>query len=134
MNKTLIIGNLTDNPESRVVSLENGQVAVCNFTVAVNRVVKGRKAVDYFRVTCWGTKAENAMKYLSKGSKVYVSGPVKARAYTDRNGTLHASLEVSAEEIEYLSSRQKPEALPPPAPDEDFMNIPDNIDGEIPFL
>lgn len=138
MNKAIIIGNLTGNPESRVVSAGGRQAAVCSFTVAVNRSVKGKKITDYFRVSCWDNKAENAMKYLAKGSKVYVSGPVSAHAYTARNGAAQASLEIFAEEIEYLSSRQAAGAppapeMPPPAPDGGFMHIPDDIDKEIPF-
>jgi single-strand DNA-binding protein len=138
MNKLIIIGNLTGNPESRVVNLQNGPATVCSFTVAVNRSVRGNKTTEYFRVSCWNKQAENAMKYLTRGSKVSVTGPVTVRAYTAKDGTSHASMEIPAEEIEYLSSRQNTSSeLPPPAPaasPDDFMNIPDGIDSEIPFM
>ena len=133
MNKIIVIGNLVDNPKSRIVNSEGGQLSVCNFTVAANRIVKGKRVAEYFNISCWGGRAENAMKFLSKGSKVYVSGPVSAHAYASRNGALQASLEVTAEEIEYLSSRRAAET-PPPAPDqESFMHIPEGIDSEVPF-
>lgn len=138
MIKTMIIGNLTANPESRIVNVENGQMTVCNFTVATDRYVKGSKAVSYFRISCWNRQAENAMKYLRTGSMVYVCGVVSAHPYKSKNGELRASLELSAEEIQYLSSRQEntgTEQIPPPAAaDADgFMNIPDGVDGELPF-
>lgn len=81
MNKLTIIGNLTGNPESKVVNTQNGSKTVCNFTVAVNRKVRGENVADFFRVACWDKQAENAMKYLTKGKKVAVVGAVTCRAY-----------------------------------------------------
>lgn len=133
MNKVIVIGNLTANPESRVVNTSNGSSTVCNFTVAANRVVRGEKVVNYFRVTCWGKQAENAMKYLGKGRRVAVTGPVSANAYKAQDGSARANLEVSAEEIEYLSSRQEAAqpAVPPPPPDpNEFTEVEDD---ELPF-
>ena len=107
MNKTIIIGNLTGNPEGRIVNTSNGSRNVCNFTVAANRSVQGQKITDFFRVSCWGKRADNAMKYLSKGSKVAVTGPVTARAYLGNDGQPRASLEIQApEEIEYLGIKR----------------------------
>lgn len=106
MNTLHITGNLTADPEGRTVNTERGPMNVCNFTVAVNRFVKSQKVTDYFRITLWNRQADNAMKYLSKGSKVAVSGPVTARAYMGRDDQPHCSLEMQiVSEIEYLSSR-----------------------------
>jgi len=104
MQKLIIIGNLTANPESRFVDTATGSQNVCNFTVATNRIIRGNKTAEYFRVSLWNKQADNAMKYLSKGSKVCVIGTVTARAYTAQDGTLRASLEVQGVEVEYLSS------------------------------
>jgi hypothetical protein len=79
MNTLHIIGNLTANPKSRVVNTANGTSTVCDFTVATNRYVKGKKVAEYFRVTLWERAADNAMKYLTKGRKVAVTGPVEGR-------------------------------------------------------
>lgn len=145
MLKIFFIGNLTANPETRFVDTASGQQTVCNFTVAVNRVYKGQKATEYYRVSCWNKQADNAAKYLSKGSKVAVTASsISARAYTDRNGEARASMEVPADEIEYLSSKsddaQQGQTQPqgatqtqPPADADGFMNIPDGIDEELPF-
>ena len=132
MSKVTIIGNLTDDPESRTVNTANGSQNVCNFTVATNRYVRGQKRATFFRVSCWGKQSENAMKYLLRGRKVAVTGPVEASAYIAQDGSARARLEVHAEEIEYLSSRQEggTQAPPPPAGPDDFTEVDDD---ELPF-
>lgn len=119
MNDLTIIGNLTQDPAVRSVNTASGTANVCDFTVAVNRVEKGQKVTDFFRVSCWNRQADNAMKYLNKGSKVCVRGVVTARGYAGKDGQIRASLEVSAEKIEYLSARPSGDGEPsaPPAGD-----------------
>ena len=109
MNKLIIIGNLTGNPQSRIVNTDSGVKCVCSFTVAVNRTVRGERTAEYFRVNCWGKQAENAMKYLEKGKSVAALGAVSARAYIGGDGKLRASLEVSADEIKYLGLERQDE-------------------------
>lgn len=101
MNKLYIIGNLTRDPEVRTT--QSG-VNVCSFSVAVNRKGKA-EGTDYFRVTCWRGLADIAGKYLSKGKKVAVCGQVTLGSYKDRNGEMHHSLELSADDIELISPR-----------------------------
>ena len=99
MNKLVLTGNLTRSPELR--STPNG-IPVCTFTIAVN----GRKSDDptaYFRITVWRQLAEICNRYLTKGKKVFVSGPVSVSTYTAKDGTTRASLEVTADEVEFLS-------------------------------
>ncbi len=103
MNKTIIIGNLTHDPELRAT--QDG-IPVCNFTVAVNRRARsGQQNTDYFRVTAWRALGENCAKYLAKGRKVSVTGPVSARAYNGNDGQIHATLELTAEDVEFLTPR-----------------------------
>lgn len=104
MNTLHIIGNLTGDPEIRTVQGREGPQTVCDLNVAVNRYAHGEKTVEYFRVTVWNRMAENAAKYLRKGSKVAVTGPVSARVWmSDRDGKAHCSLEIkTVQEIEYL--------------------------------
>lgn len=99
MNKLFLIGNLTKDPETRATP--NGKT-VCNFDIAVN---DRQGNPTYFRVSAWEKQGENCQRYLSKGKKVSVIGPVSARAYTDRNGKANVSIEVAANEIEFLSPR-----------------------------
>lgn len=105
MNKAIIIGNLTHTPELRAT--QDG-TPVCNFTVAVNRRVRGdQQSTDYFRVTAWRTLGENCAKYLAKGRKVGVTGTISARAYNGNDGQVHATLELTAEEVEFLTPKSE---------------------------
>ena len=101
MQKVFIIGNLTADPELRTTTTGKN---VCTFTVAVNRRNEG---ADFFRVSAWETLGENCNKFLTKGRKVAVVGSVSVRAYTLKNGDPAASLELSAQEVEFLSPRSE---------------------------
>lgn len=112
MNKLTIIGNLTRDPELRTTS---AGVNVCSFTVAVNRRNRrddqnGQPEADFFRVTAWRQLADICSKYLAKGRKVCVVGSVSVHTYTGNDGTTRASLEVNADDVEFLSSRNDGEA------------------------
>lgn len=108
MNKLTIIGNLTRDPELRTV---RDGISVCSFTVAVNRrnsrqsAANGQPEADFFRVTAWRQLGENCAKFLAKGRKVCVMGPVSASTYTANDGSTRVSLEVQADDVEFLSSR-----------------------------
>ena len=111
MNKLIIIGNLTRDPEFRTTS--NG-VNVCNFTVAVNRrgqQHEGSPTADYFSVAAWRERGELCAKYLAKGKKVCVVGPVSVRTYQANDGTTKAQLEITADEVEFLSPRGESESV-----------------------
>ena len=99
MNKLFLIGNLTKDPETRTTP--NGKTG-CNFDIAVN---DRQGNATYFRISAWSQLGESCQKYLSKGKKVSVVGPVSVRAYTDRNGKANANIEVTANEVEFLSPR-----------------------------
>lgn len=104
MNKLTIIGNLTKEPELRTTK---DWISVCSFTVAVNRRKtqnQQQPEADFFRVTAWRSLGEIAAKYLHKGKKVCVIGPVSVHTYESNKGS-GASLEVSAEDIEFLSPK-----------------------------
>ena len=105
MNKLTIIGNLTKDPELRST---NDGIPVCGFTVAVNRKKTQNNqdpGADYFRVTAWRQLGENCAKFLEKGKKVCVVGAVSLNTYTTKDGKQGASLEVLADDIEFLSPR-----------------------------
>lgn len=117
MNKVFIVGNLTRDPELR--STRDG-ISVCTFTVAVNRRVRnaeaGQPEADFFRVTAWRQLGEICSKYLAKGRKVSVTGSVSASAYTAQDGSVRASLEVTADDVEFLSPRGEVGDVPAAAP------------------
>jgi single-strand DNA-binding protein len=101
-----IVGNLGKDVELRYTP--QGK-AVASFSVAVNErklnsdTGQWDESVTWFRATCWERRAETAAEYLRKGSKVLIVGPVKASAWTDKEGNARASLEITAREIKFLS-------------------------------
>ena len=107
MNKLTIIGNLTRDPESRTTATGS---TVCSFTVAVNRRRSSQNSnqpdADFFRVSAWNQLGENCQRYLAKGRKVAVVGRVSVSTYQGNDGTTRASLDVMADDVEFLSSRQ----------------------------
>ena len=122
MNKLTIIGNLTRDVELRTT--QSGK-SVANFTVAVNRHAKpGEKAeAAFFRVSVWDKQAETCQKYLAKGRKVCVIGSVSVNTYNANDGSTRATLEVFAQDVEFLDSAKQdaPQteahgAAQPPAP------------------
>ncbi len=118
MNKLTIIGNLTRDPDLRSVNTANGPVSVCSFGVAVNsrrRSANGQEETTFFNVTAWRALGENCSRFLAKGRKVAVVGPVSARTYQASDGTTRVSLEVQADDVEFLSSRSD-DAAGSPAP------------------
>lgn len=110
MNKLFITGNLTKDPELRITQ---GGISVCSFTVAVNRRRHGndQPEADFFRVTTWRELAESCGKYLCKGRKVAVTGEVSVSTYKAADGTTRANLDLTANDVEFLSPAQKTEAV-----------------------
>lgn len=103
---TIVIGNVGGDPELRYTT---GGVAVCSFSVAVNRVwydrqtKEKREKTTWFRVSAWRGLAETANEYIRKGMLVMISGEVKASAFIGKDGQPHATLELTAQEIRFLS-------------------------------
>lgn len=100
MNNLTIIGNLTRDPETR--STPSGKT-VCTFDVAVNR----RDTCDFFRINAWGKLGESCQQYLSKGRKVGVNGSVSVHAYSAQNGEARATMDVLANDVEFLTPREE---------------------------
>ena len=100
MQKLHIIGNLTKDPETRTTP--NGNT-VCSFTVAVNRKKVSEPQTDFFRVNAWGKLGELCARFLGKGRKVAVVGELQARTYDNKDGKTMLSLDVVADEVEFLT-------------------------------
>lgn len=105
MNRAVVIGNLTNEPELR--STLSG-ISVCTFTVAVNRRVsrdaQGQKEADFIPIVTWRGLADNCFKYLHKGSKSAVTGSIQTRSYDAQDGTRRYVTEILADEVEFLSA------------------------------
>lgn len=106
MNKAILIGNLTRDPESRTTP----SGAVCTtFTLAVNRRftnAQGVREADFINIVTWRQTAELCARYLAKGRKVCVVGQIQSRSYDAQDGTKRYVTEVVADEVEFLGSRE----------------------------
>jgi len=130
MNKIVLIGNLTNEPDMHTTP--NG-VSVCRFTIATNRRfadASGNRKTDFFRIYAWRKLGENCGKYLSKGKKVAVIGELQAQTYKDKQGETRISLDVAADEIEFLSQKSENATVAGGriTEDEDFTDVnPDKL-------
>ncbi|MBQ7236693.1 MAG: single-stranded DNA-binding protein [Clostridia bacterium] len=105
MNKVILIGNLTRDPE--LTETPSG-VAVCRFAIAVSRDyanADGTRETDFFNITVWRGRAENCGKYLKKGNKVAVIGSLQNRSYEDKDGIKRNVTDVVANEVEFLTPK-----------------------------
>lgn len=113
LNKVLLIGNLTRDPELR--STSSGQ-SVANFGLATNRVWKDpstgerKEAVEFHNIVLWRRLAEIAGQYLHKGSKIFVEGRLQTRSWQDQSGNKKYMTEIVAENMQMLD--RKPPASP----------------------
>ena len=112
MNKCFIVGNLTRDPDSRITS---SGINVTSFTVAVNRRrrAEGQPEADFFRVTAWRALGENCQKYLAKGRKVAVTGSISVSTYQGNDGATRATLELTADDVEFLTPKGEAAAAAP---------------------
>lgn len=148
MNKVILMGNLTRDPEIRYTQSENS-MAIARFSLAVNRrfARQGDTDVDFFNCTAFGRQAEFVEKYFKQGSRMLLTGRVQNDNYTNKNGERVYSVQIMADEIEFAERKSTADAnasrgasnfgggAPEPAmaADDDFMNIPDGIEDGLPF-
>ena len=105
MNKVILIGNLTRDPE--LTETPNG-TSVCRFSIAVQRDYAGNdgnRETDFFNITVWNRRAENCGKYLKKGNKVAIVGSIQTRSYEDKDGIKRNVTDIVANEVEFLTPK-----------------------------
>ena len=147
MNKVLLMGRLTRDPEVRYSTNRNGeQTAIGSFSIAVDRrfAKESETQADFFNCTAFGKQGEFVEKYLKKGTKVVVVGRLQNDNYTNKNGEKVYSVRIITEEIEFAESKAAQAgsqggnapapvpSAPVPAPD-DFLSIPDGLENDLPF-
>jgi single-strand DNA-binding protein len=130
MNKCIMTGNLTKDPEVR--STGSG-ISVCTFRIAVQRRFAGQdgqKVSDFFDVVAWRSLADNCGKYLSKGSKVAVVGELQTRSYDAKDGSKRYVTEIVADEVEFLTPKKAADSRGDELGQAGFEEY---DDGELPF-
>lgn len=150
MNKVILMGRLTRDPDVRYSQGENA-TAVARYTLAVDRRFRrdGDQTADFIGCVSFGRQAEFAEKYLRQGTKIAITGRIQTGSYTNRDGQKVYTTDVVVEEQEFAESKaaagehtggyqqQSPfqQNMPEPAAaaGDGFMNIPDGIDEELPF-
>ena len=151
MNKVILMGRLTRDPEVRYSAGENA-LAIARYTLAVDRRFRrdGEATADFISCVVFGRGAEFAEKYFHQGIRIVVSGRIQTGSYTNREGQKVYTTEVVVEEQEFAESKASsdsyaashPQQSAAPAPSmpgprsasaDGFMNIPDGIDEELPF-
>lgn len=140
MNKVILIGNLTADPELR--STGSG-TSVCTFRLAVERRFSsrdGERQTDFINVVAWRQLGENCAKFLSKGRQAAVSGSLQIRSYEDKDGVKRTAAEVVADDVQFLrDGRTQGDGgsripLPPePAQNAEFAPFTDVDDDSLPF-
>ena len=146
MNKVILMGRLTRDPEIRYSQGDNA-LAVARYTLAVDRRFNrnnDENTADFIGCVAFGRAAEFAEKYFHKGIKIAVTGRIQTGSYTNKDGVRVYTTDVVVEEQEFAESKNSASAggggynadnsRPEPAAAGDgFMNIPDGIDEELPF-
>ena len=147
MNKVILMGRLTRDPEVRYSQGENA-TAVARYSLAVDRRFRreNEPTADFINCVAFGRAAEFAERYLRQGTRIVVCGRIQTGSYTNRDGVKVYTTDVVVEEQEFAESKAASgsaapvnnyQASPAPSPSSDigdgFMNIPDGIDEELPF-
>jgi single-strand DNA-binding protein len=135
MNKVILIGRLTRDAEIRRTQSDN-PLLVASFSLAVDRRYKrdGQPDADFFNCSAFGKTAEVIEKYTSKGAKIAIEGSIQNDNYTDKNGVNHSTYRVIVDAIDFCetkaSTQEKPKET---SPDMGFINIPNEIEADLPF-
>jgi single-strand DNA-binding protein len=146
MNKAILMGRLTRDPEVRYTQGEN-QMAIARYTLAVDRRFNrngDENTADFIPCVAFGKAGEFAERYFRKGTKVAVTGRIQTGSYTNKDGVKVYTTDVVVEEQEFAESKNAgsnggsdngnyQSSSAPVSAGDGFMNIPDGIDEELPF-
>ena len=145
LNKVILMGRLTRNPEVRY---SQGEKATCvaRYTLAVNRRFRreGEQDADFINCVAFGRQGEFAEKYLKQGTKIVISGRIQTGSYTNRDGVKVYTTDVVIEEQEFAESKkaaetsastpQNTQGVKSNPEDDGFMTIPEGVEEELPFI
>lgn len=140
MNKVILMGRLTRDPEIRYSQGGAEPMAIARYSLAVDRRTRSntdnQQTADFINCVAFGRNGEFAEKYLRKGTKIVVEGRIQTGSYTNKDGIKVYTTDIVVENHEFAESRnsQNQNTMPnAPASSDGFMNIPDGLDEELPF-
>lgn len=144
MNKVILMGRLTRDPEVRYSEGANGQSAVARFSLAVDRRRSANNtegpSADFINCVAFGKSGEFAGKYLKKGTKIALTGRIQTGSYTNKEGQKVFTTDIIVDEMEFAESKASQgdtsasSETKLPVTGDGFMEIPDGIDEELPFM
>lgn len=137
MNKVILMGRLTRDPEIRYSNGED-KLAIARYTLAVERRYQKNQeeqTADYIRCVTFGKNAEFTEKYLFQGTKIVIVGRIQTGSYINRDGQKVYTTDVVVEEQQFAESKNRRQEAPAtPTAGDGFMNVPDGIDDDLPFI
>ena len=140
MNKVILMGRLTKDPEVRYSNTNTDDtLAIARFTLAVDRKfgknIQGANSADFVPCVAFGKLGQFVEKYLKQGTKVAAVGRIQTGSYTNKDGKKVYTTEVVVEEAEFAESKNQSDTqqAAPKQNDDGFMDIPEGIENELPF-
>lgn len=145
MNKVVLMGRLTSDPDIKYSNNGNDQLCIARYTLAVDRRFKrdGEPTADFIKCVAFGKAGEFAEKYFHKGIKIALDGRIQTGSYQNKDGQTVYTTDVIVENQEFAeskaaadSNKEVPQAPPEPQPssDDGFMSVPDDVDDSgLPF-
>lgn len=143
MNKVILMGRLTNDPEVRFAGANN-DLAVAGFNLAVDRRMRrdaaaGEQTADFIRCKAFGKSAEFFQNYAKKGTKMLITGHIQTGSYTNKDGQKVYTTDVIVDEQEFAESKKASEgngrttSAPSRKQNNDFVSVPDDGDDDLPF-
>ena len=131
MNKVILIGRLTRDPETR----QAGETTVTRFSIAVDRRFRVKDetspSADFPSCVAFGKTAEFISKYFKQGVKMALEGRIQTGSYTDKDGIKHYTTDVIAEQVEFAESKKAEDT--PPLSNNEWAEVPEGIENDLPF-
>lgn len=131
MNNVVLIGRLTGEP---TITMANSGNSIARLTLAVDRRFKqeGQPTADFISCVAFGKTAEFIEKYFHKGNKMAVAGHIQTGSY-EKDGQKHFTTDVIIDAVEFVESKGSASEAPAAEKKDDFLNVPEGIDEELPF-
>lgn len=133
MNKVILVGRLTRDPETR----QAGDTTVTRFSLAVDRRFRVKDetspTADFPSCVAFGKTAEFINKYFKQGVKMALEGRLQTGSYTDKDGVKHYTTDVIAEAVEFAESKKADAGENPPPSGGEWLNVPEGIEADLPF-